>query len=173
MGPLQRILLLLSVAALTGLGLLHASRPAPAARMVLAEISLNGEVILRGSTSDDGHPDADEVWGYLKGEFFLHPTENLSIAGEDRERGRLELHGAPTGLEAGSHGPRYHPTLGLEIAYGGQCELRELSLIRVRTDDDTEAWKVDPETVDRWFAHRRITRREASLLEDPRLPRRR
>ena len=42
------------------------SCPAFAARYVPIKVSVDGEVILEGNASDNGRPDADEVWDALK-----------------------------------------------------------------------------------------------------------
>ena len=67
------------IALLAGATLLaHASgpgTPAPAARLVRASIAVDGQVVLLASTSDDGHPDADQVWSYLLERLEFQPTD--------------------------------------------------------------------------------------------------
>lgn len=166
-----RIAFILLLSGWLAQGLLRAARTPGLARLIQAEVSVDGTVILRASTSDNGRPDADEVWGYLEGEIQFVPTEGFADLGLDGSGSHLELHGKPTGLDPDSPGPKFHPTLGLSLDYGGQCDLRELRLVRVDPKDGSAAWKVDPSVVERWFAMRRITRREAALLEDPALRR--
>ena len=55
----------------------------------------------------------------------------------------------------------------VSIAYGGESKFRELTLTRVMKDAHGHEWMLDPGEIDRWFAYRLISRREASKLRRP------
>ena len=97
---------------------------------------------------DNGHPDADEVWNYLKTNGFRvtddFPKFDTESAGEG-----IELTG----------------DLLLEVHYGGQVNLKSLTVFYekdVRRDRD---WHVAPETVDRYFEFRLISRPTCSQVD--------
>lgn len=150
---------------------LFAARSGPATRLVLAEVSVGGEVVLRGSTSDDGEPDADEVWGYLKHLRFA-PTDAFAGLGVAADAEALELLGEVRPSTATSERPIHEPTITLDVHYGGVAALRRLSLVRAPSEagggQRGAEWRVAPDERERYFDLRRITRREARLLDDPR-----
>ena len=156
-------LLALAGAARSGLApASRASAPTTPVRLVSAAIRVDGLAVLRASTSDDGHPDADEVWGYLLESFEFKPTDDFDSLGLDPAveevtlgwlRGKATEHlGAP-------------PKLEIEIEYGGLDAPFRLGLVK---DPGKGTWRVARETVERRFAYRRITRRQAAQLTDPR-----
>ena len=156
---LHSLAAVLAVLAVVPSARLLANPGSAATRLIAASISVDGEVVLRASTSDDGHPDADEVWGYLNTALVFEPTEafaSLKIAPDANEatlgwlRGKATAHlGAP-------------PKMIVDVAYGGLDQPFVLKLERVEG-----GWRIAEETVDGRFAYRRITRREAALLDDP------
>lgn len=137
---------------------------APRTRMVMAEVSQGERVVLRASTSDDGHPDVDEVWGYLRG-MTLEPTADFAALGVDEKSAEFTMRGEP--FEGGDGSSPRRPTLRLEIDYGGRAQLRELRLLRATTDAGKAGWRIDPAELDRHFSGRWIRRVEAGLLEKP------
>jgi hypothetical protein len=139
----------------------HARAGAPPVRLVAATISVDGVVVLRASTSDDGRPDADEVWGYLIDRLAFQPTEAFAA---------LELDPAAETVTLGWLKSRANehlgepPALQVEVAYGGSDAPYRLGLARAAGQ---ETWRVARETVERRFSHRRITRAQAAMLVDP------
>lgn len=135
-----------------------------AARAVLATIRVDDVVVLQASTSDDGHPDADRVWGYLERLEFA-PTPEFAALQPPADLDTLELHGAESN-EVGPGGTSRtvrERTVELRIAYGGTALVRQLAFTRAPGSD---RWRLDPAEVTRHFDGRRITRREARLLDD-------
>ncbi len=126
-----------------------------AARFVRASIAFDGRVILQGSTSDDGHPDVDEVWGYLRGLAFT-PTEELAKLGlaTDAAELTLEKKGDPAAIV-------------LDLAYGGEVRTWRLSLERSRNEKGEVRWKLAPAEIERLFPYRLISRAEAARLREP------
>jgi hypothetical protein len=134
-----------------------AAAEAHAARLVKMEIRVNGKVVLETSTGDNGHPDADEVWGYLNQTAFA-PTEDFPANPAGKDANELVLQGDP---EQGN--------VELRVRYGGTATTRRLKLIRVPAENG-RIWKVAPEEIERLFDERTITRREAAQLKTPQLP---
>ncbi|MEM7307263.1 MAG: hypothetical protein AAF682_11365 [Planctomycetota bacterium] len=157
-------LLCLALVPLAAGGVLLAARgpvePAARARAILATVSVDGAVVLRAGTSDDGHADADEVWGYLR-RLDLHPTEAFAKLGIEAGEKSVTLGWLKSAANAHRGAP---PALELSITYGGLDDPFRLGLVRA---EEPGLWRVAAETVERRFAHRRITRREAALLERP------
>lgn len=146
--------LLLVFAALAVAGLLAPA--AEAARFVKVTISWDGKPILEGSMGDNGHPDADEVWGYLK-ELTFKPLEAFPAPEGDAKEFTL-VSNPPQG-ELGR--------IVIDVRYGGQARTRELKLVRVPRDEQGRQWKLDPADVDRLFDDRLISRRDAARLAKP------
>ena len=162
--PLVLALLLLALIA----ALANARGPY-SARIVTAEVSLDGQVVLRGSTSDDGRPDADAVWEYLR-QLSLTPTAKLASVAperrEDHEGGAFSLLGRAEPERRGADGgPWRHADIQLDIAYGGAAELRTLRLIPTAKPGE---WRVDLAAIEGWFGLRTIRREWAARLEEPR-----
>jgi hypothetical protein len=128
---------------------------------VSASIAVDGQVVLRASTSDDGHPDADLVWSYLLERLEFEPTDAFPALGIDPAAESATL-GWLEGGETRARGAR--PEIVLDVAYGGRDTPFVLGLVRSAAQD---VWRVDRATVQSRFAHRRITRAEAALLREP------
>jgi hypothetical protein len=138
--------------------------PAAAARLLPATISLDGKVVLRGSSSDDGHPDADEVWTGLRGMRFK-PAEDWAATGLDADAEGLSE------AVLGDDPPK--PGRGrvlLDMSYGGTAELRRLRVVRREDPQHGRHWVVDPMVIRYAFASRQISRREAAELRNQALP---
>ena len=133
---------------------------ASAARFIRASVSFDGKVILTGSTSDDGHADADGVWEYLK-EIKFTPTEAFDALNVGPTAKQTKQVGAGPGVALSDC------RITVSIAYGGSSKFRELTLTRVAKDAHGREWMLDPGKVDKWFAYRLISRREASKLRRP------
>lgn len=129
--------------------------PSPSARFVRASIAFDGREILQSSTSDDGHPDVDEVWGYLRGLAFT-PTEELAKLGlaTDAAELLLEKKGQPTAIV-------------LDLAHGGEVRTWRLSLERSQNEKGEVRWKLAPAEIERLFPYRLISRAEAAQLREP------
>ena len=163
-------LILLAVSLVTSLGLLASAKSPAAARLVRASVVVDGEVVLRTSTSDDGSPDADEVWGYLRGLEFEATPEFASLAAARKaegDDGSFELLGTavPERGKSADGGPYRRPEIGLSISYGGEVELRKVRFVPAAT---AGKWRLDKGVVERWFGLRMIAREWAVHLDKPR-----
>lgn len=154
---LLSVLLLTTSAAFTA-----AAAGKPPARHVGAEIALDGVVVLRGSTSDDGHPDADAVWDYQLGQLTYAPTDAFAKLGVPADAVEWTLASAP----APARGAR-PAQVRVEVRYGGGVTTHELALVRVPRTPNGGEWRVQARDVERLFAGRSITRREAANLTTP------
>lgn len=131
----------------------------PLARYVPAVVTCDGVEVLRASTSDNGRPDADEVWYYLRGLTFL-PTDDFARLGDPAE-------GKPWRIPAAAkEAEKPLPVrFTVDVAYGGKVELRELLL--VPAGEGKAGWRLAPGEAERWFSHRWIARAAAADLRDP------
>jgi len=162
----QRVRPVLSFAAAAAFaaGLFGIVRPDAAdARLVRAEVLLGETTLLLGSTSDDGRPDVDAVWQYLR-DLRLQPTEAFTALRDERDEAAAEAEGHPQAdrwtLRRGEEDPWIH----LRVAYGGRAEVHTLTLLRA----EDGAWRVDPTDLERYADMRWIRRREATALYDKR-----
>lgn len=127
---------------------------AHAARLVKVRVYVGEVVILEGSTSDDGSPDADAAWNYLR-EVQLKPTDRFEefVDKMTTSDGSLEL--SATGK--------------ITVAYGGRKDFRK-AVFTKSTDEKKEVqYRLDNELIEKWFASRLITRREAAGLLSPKI----
>ncbi|MEO0478013.1 MAG: hypothetical protein AAF196_00900 [Planctomycetota bacterium] len=139
---------------------------APRARAIVAEISMAGEVILRGHTSDDGRPDVDAVWDRFDG-LHLSPTDAFEKLNVPEDAEDFVLLGTQTGVDERSGRVQRARDVGFMIAYGGESRAFEVRIHRTTDRDGDPAWTVDPEVTEGYFSIRLISRREARLLDDP------
>lgn len=133
---------------------------AETARLVPASISVDGEIVLRASTSDDGRPDADAVWSYLH-RLEFEPTDAFASLGLAPGDTAAELGWLRSRANAAKGEP---PELVVSIAYGGRDAPYHLALERSR---GSSTWRVAKETIEQRFPHRTITRAQAARLTNP------
>lgn len=127
-------------------------------RIITARLLLDEKPILEADTSDNGYPDADAVWGYLKFIKFKSTDEfkklNINAAAQEALLSKK-----------GSNGDLHE--IIIEIEYGGKATPRNLKLIRVPSDKRGREWTLDPLDVDSEFNLRTISRLLASKLSEP------
>lgn len=127
------------------------------ARYVKVEVSVDGEVILEGNASDDGHRDADEIWEALK-HAKLRETDAFK---------KLKI---PTDLMEYKfeRGRPKSPPFKIDASYGGEHSTYFLKIKRVvASDGPAGTWRIDPEVLDTGFDFRSISRGEARRLKNP------
>jgi hypothetical protein len=127
-------------------------------RLILARILFDGKPILEATTSDDGYPDADAVWEYLKSVKFK-PTDEFKKLKIDAAAKEALL------SKKDNNGDQHEITV--EIRYGGEATPDKLRLIRVPSDKRGREWILDPLDIDSEFNLRTISRRLASKLNKP------
>lgn len=145
---------------------LAAGAPPAPARYIPAEIRFDGAVVLRGSTSDDGHADVDAVWDYQKGALVYAPTAAYAALGVPADAAEWTLASPPPASTDGA-AARRPMQVEVEVGYGGRASAYELRLLRVSGTDGANQWRVHPEDVERLFPRRTITREEAARLKSP------
>ncbi|NQU47905.1 MAG: hypothetical protein HQ519_04605 [Planctomycetes bacterium] len=121
---------------------------APEARFISSEILVGGKVMLRSSTSDDGHANADLVWAYLPNLEFK-PTEDFTQSQKKYLTGD-GIHFADKKNER---------SIELKIAYGGRAWVRDLKL-----EQKADAWVLSPGEAERYANYRWIQRRAVEAL---------
>jgi hypothetical protein len=121
-------------------------------RAVKIEISLDGKTILKRGYGDDGHPDPDEVWGYLD-ELGMIATDDFPEFDPEKDGNEFVING----------------DIQVKISYGGQVNLEQLAL-NFREDVERERhWSLPDGWVEGQFRKRLISRRLAARLNNPRL----
>lgn len=130
-----------------------------ALRLCWVEISLNGEVILETSYGDNGHPDADAVWEGLKVQ-NLRETDAFKKLKIDPELKEYRFDVPPP--QKGEEWP-----IKIRATYGGVAETRFVTIKRVAPDQTGGSWRIDAKDLDREFDTRKISRRQARELKDP------
>ena len=135
------------------------SYEATAARFIRAKVSLDGNTVLEGSWSDDGHVDADGVWEYLKSIKFK-TTQHFTDLKIDPSAKEMTLASATKPGQPGS--------VVVNIAYGGKAFKRQLKLVRVPVDEYGRERTLDAIEVNKMFDDRLIRRSDAAKLANPR-----
>lgn len=123
-------------------------KPDAEARAIRAEVLHNDVAVFTSSTSDNGHPNVDEVWAYLPGLKF-QPTEAYLES----------LKGAPLGSSVSLKGENNKQSIGLSISYGGRAWLRDLTLEEVG-----DFWRISQGQVEKYAPYRWIQRRAVDDL---------
>jgi hypothetical protein len=111
-----------------------AGSQAVAARYVPISISINGKVVMKTGSGDNGNPGPDVVWRYLNKVRF--EPSNGFILEPDRDD---PLHATLTG------------NVVLDVSYGGRADLAQLKLVRAAEDGP---WQVTPAEIERTFKSR-------------------
>ena len=113
---------------------LVASQFAVAARYVNYEVSMDGKVVMKTSTWDNGHPDADSVWRGLDGLLFKE-VKGFEAQPDADDALRATLKG----------------NVVIQTAYGGRAEVTQLQLVK---ESEFAPWKIDPAEVERTLKSR-------------------
>lgn len=127
-------------------------------RIITARILFDGKPILETTTSDNGYPDADAVWDYLKSIKFK-PTDEFNKLKIDATAKEVLLSKKENNV--------HQHEISIEISYGGKATPHNLRLIRVPSDKQGREWTLDPLDVDSEFNLRTISRLLASKLNKP------
>jgi hypothetical protein len=143
---LRSLLVLLSAM----LAALLSTSPAQAARFVEFRIYLNGQFILLASRGDEGEPDKDVVWDYLKDQPLRTP--DATDLARDRRDGPRK--GAPKPepfvVKADADNPLQATLKGKIKVYCRYSYTREVSTLwLVRKSEKDSVWRVAPDEVKR------------------------
>ena len=112
---------------------LVASQFAVAVRYVNYEVSMDGKVVMKTSTWDNGHPDADSVWRV----WMVYCSKKSKAL----RRSQMQM-------------TRYATLKGnvvIQTAYGGRAEVTQLQLVK---ESEFAPWKIDPAEVERTLKSR-------------------
>ncbi len=125
---------------------------ANASRYVKVEVLLDGKVILRGSASDNGRRDADELWEALK-KVDLKPTaEFQKLAVQAAAKEYLIKSMAADGK------------VKIAMYFGGVAETVELKIYRVPIDKFGREWRLAAEDINRLAKDRVISPEEVAKV---------
>jgi hypothetical protein len=121
-------------------------------RYVQAQILLDNEIVLEFSTGDDGHPDVDEVWDYLKTKEFSSTEGWAKISKESV-------------LVDSDGNVRFNVRVRISVTYGGDIDFPPgLQLSKTKQG----GYLMNAKDVDLSFVGRMISRELASHLKRPR-----
>ncbi len=165
--PIMRIVPVAAVLILATAAAVLASHAPPAARYVPAEIRFEGKVILRGSTSDDGHPDVDAVWDYQRGQLRYAATEDFAALGIANDQMECTLESPAAKKDANGRAGAREAEIEVDVRYGGQLSTFELRLVRDPNAANGAEWRIHEDDLDRLFGNRLIRRDDARRLQDP------
>ncbi|HEV8002054.1 MAG TPA: hypothetical protein VGP63_19355 [Planctomycetaceae bacterium] len=105
-----------------------------AARYVPISISINGKIVMKSGTGDNGSPGPDVVWRYLKNA-KLESVKGFSLEPDRDDPLRATLSG----------------NVVLDVAYAGRADVAQLKLVRAAEDGP---WQVAPAEIERTFKSR-------------------
>jgi|GEM_PF-1113479 len=132
-------------------------------RLIRAEVRVGNKVVLRGTTSDDGSPDADEVW-LAADQVKLHPTEHFAALKVPEKTKKHLVVGTlipPDGVT--DHEPAHRDAV-FWISAGGKIEGMTLEIERTTSGLGKPAWRIPRHVLIDRFNWRLITRYEARHL---------
>ncbi len=128
-----------------------------AARYVPIKIYLDGEVILEGNASDNGKPDADEVWDALKRVNLGETNAFKKYLGEEHSEERA----------IDSKTTQEIPGIRIFVAYGGVAETAKLTIQRKPPDSAGRVWRISKVDVERLASSRMVRRTDVTRLANP------
>ena len=143
-----------------------AETSARSARLIRAEVRVGNKVVLRGTTSDDGRRDADEVW-LAADQVKLLPTEHFAELKVPAKATKHLVVGTPIPPDGVTDHEPNHRDAVFWISAGGKIEGMTLEIERTTVGLDEPAWKIPRHVLIDRFNWRLITRHEARQLKKP------
>ena len=134
------------------------------ARLIRAEVRVGNNVVLRGTTSDDGSPDADEVW-LAADQIKLLPTEHFAALKVPKEATKHLIVGTPIPSDGVTDHEPAHRDAVFWISAGGKIEGMTLEIERTTTRLGKPAWKIPRHVLTNRFDYRLIARYRARQLK--------
>ena len=141
-----------------------AEASASPARLIRAEVRVGNKVVLRGTTSDDGSRDADEVW-LAADQVKLLPTEHFAALEVPAEAKKHRLVGTPIPPDGVTDHEPAHRDAVFSISAGGKIEGMSLEIERTTIGFGKPAWRIPRHVLIDRFNWRLITRHEARQLK--------
>ena len=143
-----------------------AETSARSARLIRAEVRVGNKVVLRGTTSDDGRRDADEVW-LAADQVKLLPTEHFAELKVPAKATKHLVVGTPIPPDGVTDHEPNHRDAVFWISAGGKIEGMTLEIERTTVGLGEPAWKIPRHVLIDRFNWRLITRHEARQLKKP------
>ena len=143
-----------------------AETSARSARLIRAEVRVGNKVVLRGTTSDDGRRDADEVW-LAADQVKLLPTEHFAELKVPAKATKHLVVGTPIPPDGVTDHEPNHRDAVFWISAGGKIEGMTLEIERTTVGLGKPAWKIPRHVLIDRFNWRLITRHEARQLKKP------
>ncbi len=140
------------------------SAAAHPARLIRAEVRVGNKVVLRGTTSDDGSPDADEVW-LAADQVKLLPTEHFQDLEVPAKANKHLVVGTPIPPDGVTDHEPAHRDAVFWISAGGKIEGMTLEIERTTTRLGKPAWKIPRHVLTNRFDFRLIARYQARQLK--------
>lgn len=134
------------------------------ARLIRAEVRVGNKVVLRGTTSDDGSRDADEVW-LAADQVKLLPTEHFAALKVPEKATKHLVVGTPIPSDGVTDHEPAHRDAVFWISVGGKVEGMTLEIERTTVGFGKPAWKIPRHVLVDRFNWRLITRYEARQLK--------
>ena len=134
------------------------------ARLIRAEVRIGNKVVLRGTTSDDGSRDADEVW-LAADQVKLLPTEHFAALKVPEEATKHLVVGTPIPPDGVTDHEPAHRDAFFSISAGGKIVGMTLEIERTTVGLGKPAWKIPRHVLIDRFDWRLITRYEARQLK--------
>lgn len=134
------------------------------ARLIRAEVRIGNKVVLRGTTSDDGSRDADEVW-LAADQVKLLPTEHFAALKVPEEATKHLVVGTPIPPDGVTDHEPAHRDAVFSISAGGKIVGMTLEIERTTVGLGKPAWKIPRHVLIDRFDWRLITRYEARQLK--------
>ena len=134
------------------------------ARLIRAEVRVGNKVVLRGTTSDDGSRDADEVW-LAADQVKLLPTEHFAALKVPEKAKKHLVVGTPIPPDGVTDHEPAHRDAVFSISAGGKIEGMTLEIERTTVGFGKPAWKIPRHVLIDRFNWRLITRYEARQLK--------
>ena len=136
------------------------------ARLVRAEVRVGNKVVLRGAVSDDGTPDADEVWS-MAHKVKMLPTEDFSDLNVPADADTFMVMGTPIPPHPIVDNELFERDAVFEIRGGGKIETMALKIERADGLFSKPSWRIPREVLTSRFNSRLIQRYQARKLKKP------
>ena len=141
------------------------TRP-PAERLLRSEVRVGNKVVLRGTASDDGTPDADEVWS-MAHTVKLYPTEDFADLKASADAEEFMVLGTPIPPDGRFDNPVHETDVVFKISSGGEFATMALQIEKVDVLFGKSWWKVPREALQLRSTTRLVPRYLVAKLKKP------
>ena len=141
------------------------ARP-PAERLLRSEVRVGNQVVLRGTASDDGTPDADEVWS-MAHTVKLYPTEDFADLKAPADAEAFMVLGTPIPPDGRSDNPVHETDVVFRISGGGEFATMALQIEKVDVLFGKSWWQVPRDALQIRSTTRLVPRYLVAKLKKP------